>query len=60
VKDKTFNVLSTDDHLGLDVGLLMLRKFQNARMRIFSNWGHQAHLEHADEFNPSVLDLSAE
>ena len=51
-------VWGMDDRFGaLDIGLLMLRKFQNARMHIFSKCGHWAQVEHADEFNALVLDF---
>ena len=34
----------------LDVGLLITKRFQNARMHIFPKCGHWAQVEHADEF----------
>jgi 2-hydroxy-6-oxonona-2,4-dienedioate hydrolase len=53
-------VWGMDDRFGaLDIGLLMLRRFQNARMHIFSKCGHWAQVEHADEFNNLVLDFLA-
>jgi len=53
-------VWGMDDRFGaLDIGLLMLRTFQNARMHIFSHCGHWAQVEHADEFNRLVLDFLA-
>jgi pimeloyl-ACP methyl ester carboxylesterase len=53
-------VWGMDDRFGaLDIGLLMCRKFQNARMHIFSHCGHWAQVEHADEFNRLVLDFLA-
>jgi pimeloyl-ACP methyl ester carboxylesterase len=53
-------VWGMDDRFGaLDIGLLMLRRFQNARMHIFSKCGHWAQVEHADEFNSLVLDFLA-
>ena len=49
-----------DDRFGaLDIGLLLTRKFQNARMHIFSKCGHWAQVEKADEFNRLVLDFLA-
>jgi 4,5:9,10-diseco-3-hydroxy-5,9,17-trioxoandrosta-1(10),2-diene-4-oate hydrolase len=49
-----------EDRFGaLDVGLLMTKRFQNARMHIFSKCGHWAQVEHADEFNRLVLDFLA-
>ncbi|HLQ33831.1 MAG TPA: alpha/beta fold hydrolase [Chloroflexota bacterium] len=51
-------VWGADDRFGaLDVGLLMLRSFQNARMHVFSHCGHWAQVEHAGEFNRLVLDF---
>jgi pimeloyl-ACP methyl ester carboxylesterase len=53
-------VWGMDDRFGaLDIGLLMCRKFQNARMHIFSHCGHWAQVEHAHEFNHLVLDFLA-
>src|SRR5919205_2032481 len=53
-------VWGMDDRFGaLDIGLLMLRKFRNARMHIFSKCGHWAQVEHAAEFNQLVLDFMA-
>jgi 2-hydroxy-6-oxonona-2,4-dienedioate hydrolase len=53
-------VWGMDDRFGaLDIGLLMLRRFQNANMHIFSKCGHWAQVEHADEFNSLVLDFMA-
>jgi 4,5:9,10-diseco-3-hydroxy-5,9,17-trioxoandrosta-1(10),2-diene-4-oate hydrolase len=47
-----------DDRFGaLDIGLLMARTFQNARMHIFPKCGHWAQVEHADEFNRLVIDF---
>jgi pimeloyl-ACP methyl ester carboxylesterase len=61
VKAPTLIVWGADDRFGaLDVGLLMLRRFQNARMHIFNRCGHWAQVEHADEFNRLVLDFLAE
>jgi pimeloyl-ACP methyl ester carboxylesterase len=51
-------IWGADDRFGaLDVGLLMLRTFQNARMHVFSKCGHWAQVEHAEEFNRLVLDF---
>jgi pimeloyl-ACP methyl ester carboxylesterase len=56
----TLIVWGMDDRFGaLDIGLLMLRKFQNARMHIFARCGHWAQVEHAAEFNALVLDFLA-
>ena len=53
-------VWGMDDRFGaLDIGLLMLRRFQNASMHIFSKCGHWAQVEHAAEFNSLVLDFLA-
>jgi pimeloyl-ACP methyl ester carboxylesterase len=53
-------VWGMDDRFGaLDIGLLMTRKFQNARMHIFTKCGHWAQVEHADEFNALVMDFMA-
>jgi pimeloyl-ACP methyl ester carboxylesterase len=41
----------------LEVGLLMLRRFQNARMHIFQRCGHWAQVEHQDEFDELVLQF---
>lgn len=58
VKAKSLIVWGQDDRAGaLDVGLLMLRRFQDARMTIFSRCGHWAQVEHAAEFNRIVLDF---
>ncbi len=47
-----------DDRFGaLDIGLLMTRHFQNARMHIFPRCGHWAQVEHAGEFNRLVVDF---
>jgi 4,5:9,10-diseco-3-hydroxy-5,9,17-trioxoandrosta-1(10),2-diene-4-oate hydrolase len=51
-------VWGADDRFGaLDVGLLMVRTMQNARMHIFPHCGHWAQVEHAAEFNRLVLDF---
>lgn len=47
-----------DDKAGaLEVGLLMLRRFQNARMHIFQRCGHWAQVEHRAEFDRVVMDF---
>ncbi|HEX6512334.1 MAG TPA: alpha/beta fold hydrolase, partial [Chloroflexota bacterium] len=47
-----------DDRFGaLDIGLLMARTFQDARMHIFPRCGHWAQVEHAAEFNRLVVDF---
>lgn len=49
-----------DDRFGaLDVGLLMTRAFQDARMHIFSKCGHWAQIERADECNALLLSFFA-
>jgi 4,5:9,10-diseco-3-hydroxy-5,9,17-trioxoandrosta-1(10),2-diene-4-oate hydrolase len=54
----TLVIWGADDRFGaLDVGLLMVRTMQNARMHIFPHCGHWAQVEHADEFNRLVLDF---
>jgi 2-hydroxy-6-oxonona-2,4-dienedioate hydrolase len=51
-------VWGADDRFGaLDVGLLMLKRFPNARMHIFNRCGHWAQVEHADAFNRLVIDF---
>lgn len=56
----TLIVWGHDDRFAsLDVGLLMLRRFQNARMHIFSQCGHWAQVERAEEFNRLVIDFFA-
>jgi 2,6-dioxo-6-phenylhexa-3-enoate hydrolase len=60
VRAKSLIVWGQDDRFGaLDIGLTMLRKFQNARMQIFSKCGHWAQVEYADDFNRLVLDFLA-
>jgi len=57
-KAPTLIVWGQDDRAGaLEVGLLMLRKFPNARMHVFQRCGHWAHVEHREEFDPLVLDF---
>ncbi len=41
----------------LEVGLQMLKKFQNARMVIFPRCGHWAQVEHREEFDNQVLNF---
>jgi len=54
----TLIIWGMEDRFGaLDIGLLMLKRFQNARMHIFSKCGHWAQVEKADEFNRLVLDF---
>jgi pimeloyl-ACP methyl ester carboxylesterase len=43
----------------LEVGLLMLRRFKDARMVIFQNCGHWAQVEKREEFDRVVLDFFA-
>ncbi|HUY20131.1 MAG TPA: alpha/beta hydrolase [Candidatus Binataceae bacterium] len=58
VKAKALIIWGQDDRAGaLDVGLMMLRQFQDARMYIFSKCGHWAQVEHRDEFNRVVLQF---
>jgi pimeloyl-ACP methyl ester carboxylesterase len=58
VKCPTLLVWGLDDRFGaLDIGIFMARKFQNARMHLFSRCGHWAQAERADEFNRLVLDF---
>ncbi len=56
VKAPTLVVWGMDDRAGaLDIGLLMVRTFQDAEMHIFSRCGHWAQVEHAQAFNELVL-----
>lgn len=56
VKAPTLVVWGMDDRAGaLDIGLLMVRTFQDAEMHIFSRCGHWAQVEHAAAFNELVL-----
>src|SRR5262249_14456952 len=49
-------VWGLDDRFGaLDIGLLMARMSQTARMHILAQCGHGAQVEHADEFSALVL-----
>ena len=54
----TLIIWGQDDKAGaLEVGLLMLRRFQNARMHIFQRCGHWAQVEHREEFDRVVMDF---
>lgn len=54
----TLIVWGQDDRFGaLDVGLILLKRLQYARMHIFQKCGHWAHIEYAKEFNHLVLDF---
>jgi pimeloyl-ACP methyl ester carboxylesterase len=56
----TLVVWGQDDRFGaLDVGLLLLKKLQRARMYIIPKCGHWAHFEHPEEFNRLVLEFLA-
>jgi len=58
IKAKTLLIWGLDDRFGaLDIGLTMLRYIQGAQMHVFSNWGHWAQVEHADEFNRLTTDF---
>jgi 4,5:9,10-diseco-3-hydroxy-5,9,17-trioxoandrosta-1(10),2-diene-4-oate hydrolase len=58
VRARALIVWGQDDRAGaLDVGLLMLRLFQDARMYIFSKCGHWAQVEYREEFNRVVLEF---
>lgn len=58
IKAKTLLIWGLDDRFGaLDVGLTMLRYIQGAQMHVFSNCGHWAQVEHADEFNRLTTDF---
>ena len=58
IKAKTLLIWGLDDRFGaLDVGLTMLRYIQGAQMHVFSNCGHWAQVEHADEFNRLATDF---
>jgi 2-hydroxy-6-oxonona-2,4-dienedioate hydrolase/4,5:9,10-diseco-3-hydroxy-5,9,17-trioxoandrosta-1(10),2-diene-4-oate hydrolase len=49
-----------DDRFGaLEVGLLLVKRLQNARLIVFPRCGHWAHVERAEEFNHYVLDFFA-
>ena len=55
---KTLVIWGQEDRFGaLDVGLLMAKRLQNARMYIFPKCGHWVHVEAAAEFNHVVLDF---
>lgn len=56
----TLLIWGHDDRGGaLEAGLMMLRRFQDARMYIFAKCGHWAQVEHRDEFNRICLDFFA-
>ncbi len=56
----TLVIWGQDDRFGaLEVGLLLLKRLQRARMVVFPRCGHWAHVERADEFNHLVLDFLA-
>jgi pimeloyl-ACP methyl ester carboxylesterase len=56
VKASSLIIWGMDDRFGaLDVGLFMTRAFQNAQMHIFTQCGHWAQLEYADECNEMIL-----
>ena len=46
-----------DKAAAIEGGLLMLRRFQNARMHIFQRCGHWAQVEKREEFDRLVLDF---
>jgi 4,5:9,10-diseco-3-hydroxy-5,9,17-trioxoandrosta-1(10),2-diene-4-oate hydrolase len=61
VKAPSLLVWGQDDRFGaLDIGLLMVRAFADARMLIFGRCGHWAQVEHAAEFNQAVLGFLTE
>ncbi len=54
----TLLIWGQDDKGGaLEVGLMMLKRFQNSRMYIFSKCGHWAQVEHCEEFNRVCLEF---
>ena len=54
----TLLIWGQDDRFGaLEVGLLLLKRLQNARMVVFPRCGHWAHVERVQEFNHLVLDF---
>jgi 4,5:9,10-diseco-3-hydroxy-5,9,17-trioxoandrosta-1(10),2-diene-4-oate hydrolase len=58
VKAPALIIWGMDDRFGaLDIGLLMTRTFQNARMHIFAHCGHWAQVEYADECNELMLSF---
>jgi pimeloyl-ACP methyl ester carboxylesterase len=60
MKSPCLIVWGADDRFGaLDVGLLMLRRFPDARLHIFNRCGHWAQVEHAEAFNRLVIDFLA-
>jgi pimeloyl-ACP methyl ester carboxylesterase len=46
--------------VGLDHGLVMLRKMPQARLHVFGRCGHSVQLEHPAEFNRLALDFLAD
>lgn len=58
VKAPSLLVWGQDDRFGaLDVGLLMLRAFQDARMHIFARTGHWVQVERRAEFDQLVVSF---
>jgi pimeloyl-ACP methyl ester carboxylesterase len=58
LKAKFLAIWGMDDRFGaLDVGLQMIRIIPDARMHLFTKCGHWAQVEHAAEFNRTVLDF---
>ncbi|MGH7089399.1 MAG: alpha/beta fold hydrolase, partial [Stellaceae bacterium] len=58
LKAKLLVIWGMDDRFGaLDVGLQITRLVPDARMHIFTRCGHWAQVEHAAEFNRTVLDF---
>jgi pimeloyl-ACP methyl ester carboxylesterase len=58
VKCPSLVIWGLDDRAGpLDIGILMTRMFQNARMHTFTRCGHWAQVERRDEFNQLVLNF---
>jgi 2-hydroxy-6-oxonona-2,4-dienedioate hydrolase len=56
----TLLVWGRDDRfVPLDVGLRLLAGLQDAELHVFSRCGHWAQWEHADKFNPMVLEFLA-
>jgi pimeloyl-ACP methyl ester carboxylesterase len=58
IKAKTLVVWGRDDRfVPLDNGLKVIWGIPNARLHVFSQCGHWAQFEHADEFNRLVIDF---
>lgn len=56
VKAPSLILWGMDDRFGaLDVGLFMTRAFQNAQMHIFTQCGHWAQVEYAEECNEMII-----